>query len=39
MSFFGNCRIIEKIYCIITTNMIILTRLDKTNRSYTYNTA
>lgn len=34
-----NCRIIEKIYCIITTDVIILTRLDITNISYTRNTA
>lgn len=34
-----NCRIIEKIYCIITTDMIILTRLDKTNTSYMHNTS
>ena len=34
-----NCRIIEKIYCIITTDVIILTRLEETNISYIYNTA
>ena len=34
-----NSRITEKIYCIITNDVIILTRLDITNISYTRNTA
>ncbi len=34
-----NCRITEKIYCIITNDVIILTRLDITNISCTRNTA
>ena len=34
-----NCRIIEKIYCIITTDIIILTSFDEANTSYMYNTS